>query len=352
MIQRALGYFSKDIGIDLGTANTLVYVRGRGIVINEPSVVAVNQKTGRILAIGTEAKHMVGRTPSHIVATRPLVQGVISDFEVTEEMLRYFIAKVHQEAMSFFPRPRVAIGIPSGVTEVERRAVEDAARNAGAREVYLVEEPMAAALGVRLPVQEAVGSMIVDIGGGTSDIAVISLGGIVTSKNLRIAGDKLNEDIIRFAREEYKLVLGERTAENIKIAIGSAIQLPQTLEATMRGRDVITGLPKAVIVDDSDIRRAIKHSVTALVHAVKSTIEETPPELVADIMHRGIVLVGGGAMLRGLDHLLHQETKMPVIVAEDPLSAVVRGTGMILEDLEILRDVLVSSMQEKEPVRI
>lgn len=352
MIQRALGYFSKDIGIDLGTANTLVYVRGRGIVINEPSVVAVNQKTGRILAIGTEAKHMVGRTPSHIVATRPLVQGVISDFEVTEEMLRYFIQKVHQEAFSFFPRPRVAIGIPSGVTEVERRAVEDAARNAGAREVYLVEEPMAAALGVRLPVQEAVGSMVVDIGGGTTDIAVISLGGIVTSKNLRIAGDKLNEDIIRFAREEYKLVLGERTAENIKIAIGSAIQLPQTLEATMRGRDVITGLPKEVIVDDSDIRRAIKHSVTTLVNAVKTAIEETPPELVADIMHRGIVLVGGGSLLRGLDQLVAAETRMPTIVAEDPLSAVVRGTGMILEDLEVLRDVLISSLNEKEPVRV
>lgn len=352
MIGKVLGYFSKDIGIDLGTANTLVYVRGRGIVINEPSVVAVNQKTGQILAIGTEAKHMVGRTPSHIVATRPLVQGVISDFEVTEEMLRHFIQKVHNETFSLLPRPRVAIGIPSGVTEVERRAVEDAARNAGAREVYLVEEPMAAAIGVRLPVQEALGSMIVDIGGGTTDIAVISLGGIVTSKNLRVAGDKLNEDIIRFAREEYKLVLGERTAEDIKIAIGSAVELPQAMEATMRGRDVISGLPKEIVVDDSDIRRATRQSVATLVNAVKSAIEETPPELVADIMRRGIVLVGGGSLLRGLDQLIANETKISAYVAEDPLTAVVRGTGIILEDLGMLSNVLVSARYEKTPVAI
>ena len=349
MLGRLLGYFSKDIGIDLGTANTLVYVRGKGIVINEPSVVAVNRKTGQILAIGTEAKRMVGRTPAHIVATRPLVQGVISDFEVTEEMLRHFIQKVHNETFSFFPRPRVAIGIPSGVTEVERRAVEDAARNAGAREVYLVEEPMAAAIGVRMPVQEAVGSVVVDIGGGTTDIAVISLGGIVTSKNLRIAGDKLNEDIIRFAREEYKLVLGERTAENIKIAIGSAVELSQPLEATMRGRDVISGLPKEVVVDDSDIRRATKHSIQAIVNAVKAAVEETPPELVADIIHHGITLVGGGSLLRGLDKLVASETRIPTRIAEDPMSAVVRGTGVILEDLDALRNVLVSTRYEKVP---
>ncbi|OHA01037.1 MAG: rod shape-determining protein, partial [Candidatus Sungbacteria bacterium RIFCSPHIGHO2_02_FULL_49_20] len=340
------------IGIDLGTANTLVYVRGKGIVINEPSVVAVNQKTGQILAIGTEAKRMVGRTPAHIVATRPLVQGVISDFDVTEEMLRRFIQKVHDETFSFFPRPRVAIGIPSGVTEVERRAVEDAARNAGAREVYLVEEPMAAAIGIRLPVQEAVGSVIVDIGGGTTDIAVISLGGIVTSKNLRIAGDKLNDDIIRFAREEYKLVLGERTAENIKIAIGSAIELSQPLEATMRGRDVITGLPKEVLIDDSDIRRATRQSVTTIVNVIKTAIEETPPELVADIMHNGITLVGGGALLRGLDRLVAAETRIPTHVAEDPLTAVVRGTGIILEELDALRNVLIATRFEKVPTAI
>ncbi len=349
MFDRIFGYFSKDVGIDLGTANTLVYVRGRGIVINEPSVVAINQKTGQIVAIGSEAKRMVGRTPAYIVATRPLVAGVVSDFEVTEEMLKYFIRKVHEDGFSLFARPRVVIGIPSGVTEVEKRAVEDATKNAGAREVYLVEEPMAAAIGVRLPVQEAVGSMIVDIGGGTSDIAVISLGGIVVSRDLRIAGDKLNEDIIRFARDEFKLLLGERTAEDIKIAIGSAYELAEPMEATMRGRDLVTGLPKEITVDDADIRRAMRHSINILVNAIKSTVEETPPELVADIMHRGIILVGGGSLLRGLDKLISEETKIPVKVSEDPLTAVVRGTGIILEDVDKLRDVLVSTDYEKVP---
>ena len=339
MFNKFFSRFSKDIGIDLGTANTLVYVRGR----------AVNQKTGQIVAIGTEAKRMVGRTPAQIVATRPLVAGVVSDFEVTEEMLKYFIRKVHERTWAFFARPRVVIGIPSGVTEVEKRAVEDAARNAGAREVYLVEEPMAAAVGVRLPVQEAVGSLIVDIGGGTTDIAVISLGGIVVSKNLKIAGDKLNEDIIRFARDEFKLLLGERTAEDIKIAIGSAYELPEPLEATMRGRDLITGLPKEIMVDDADIRRAMRHSINVLVNAIKATVEETPPELVADIMHRGIVLVGGGSLLRGLDHLIQEETHIPVRVADDSLTAVVRGTGIILEDVDALREVLVSTDYEKVP---
>ena len=350
MFNKFFGYFSQDVGIDLGTANTLVYVRGRGIVINEPSVVAVNQKTGQIVAIGTEAKRMVGRTPAQIVATRPLVAGVVSDFEVTEEMLKYFIRKVHDRTASFFARPRVVIGIPSGVTEVEKRAVEDAARNAGAREVYLVEEPMAAAVGVRLPVQEAIGSLIVDIGGGTTDIAVISLGGIVVSKNLKIAGDKFNEDIIRFARDEFKLLLGERTAEDIKIAIGSAYELSEPLEATMRGRDLVTGLPKEIVVDDVDIRRAMRHSINVLVNAIKATVEETPPELVADIMHRGIVLVGGGSLLRGLDRLMSEETHIPVRVAEDSLTAVVRGTGIILEDIDALREVLVSTGYEKVPV--
>lgn len=350
MLNKLFGYFSQDIGIDLGTANTLVYVRGKGIVINEPSVVAVNQKTSQIVAIGAEAKRMVGRTPAYITATRPLVAGVVSDFEVTEEMLKYFIRKVHEETFSLFARPRVVIGIPSGVTEVEKRAVEDAAKNAGAREAYLVEEPMAAAIGVRLPVQEAVGSMIVDIGGGTSDIAVISLGGIVVSRDLKIAGDKLNEDIIRFARDEFKLLLGERTAENIKIAIGSAYETSEPLEASMRGRDLVTGLPKEVIVDDADVRRAMRHSIHILVNAIKATVEETPPELVADIMHRGITLVGGGSLLRGLDRLIHEETKIPVRVAEDPLTAVVRGTGIILEDIDALREVLVSTDYEKVPV--
>ena len=351
MFNGLFSYFSKDIGIDLGTANTLVYVRGRGIVSNEPSVVAVNQKTGQIVAIGGEAKRMVGRTPAQIVATRPLVAGVVSDFEVTEEMLKYFIRKVHEDSFSLFARPRVVVRIPSGVTEVEKRAVEDAARNAGAREVYLVEEPMAAAIGVRLPVQEAVGSLVVDIGGGTTDIAVISLGGIVISKNLKIAGDKLNEDIIRFARDEFKLLLGERTAEDIKIAIGSAYELQEPLEATMRGRDLVTGLPKEIVVDDADIRRAMRHSINTLVNTVKTVIEETPPELVADIMHRGIVLVGGGSLLRGFDRLIHEETRIPVRVAEDPLTAVVRGTGIILEDIDSLRDVLVSTDYEQVPTQ-
>ena len=350
MFNKLFGQFSHDIGIDLGTANTLVYVRGRGIVINEPSVVAINQKTGQIVAIGEEAKRMVGRTPAHIVATRPLVAGVVSDFEVTEEMLKYFIRKVHEKVFSVLARPRVVIGIPSGVTEVEKRAVEDAAKNAGAREVYLVEEPMAAAIGVRMPVQDAVGSMIVDIGGGTSDIAVISLGGIVVSKDLKIAGDKLNEDIIRFARDEYKLLLGERTAEDIKIAIGSAHELPDSLESPMRGRDLVTGLPREVIVDDSEIRRAMRHSINILVNSIKAAIEVTPPELVADIMHRGILLVGGGALLRGLDILIQDETKVPVKVADDPLTAVARGTGIILEDIDALREVLIANVHEAAPI--
>lgn len=349
ILDKIFGNFSKDIGIDLGTSSTLVYVRGRGIVINESSVVAINQKTGQIVAIGEEAKRMVGRTPAQIVATRPLVAGVVSDFEVTEEMLKFFIRKVHEETSSLFARPRVVIGIPSGITEVEKRAVEDASKNAGAREVYLIEEPMAAAIGIRLSVQEAVGSMIVDIGGGTTDIAVISLGGIVVARNLRVAGDKFNEDIIRFAREEFKLLLGERTAEDIKIAIGSAHELDEPMEATMRGRDLVTGLPKELVVDDTDIRLALRHSINILVNSIKSVIEETPPELIADIMHRGINLVGGGSLLRGLDRLIQEQTKIMVRVAEDPLTAVVRGTGIILEDIAQLKNVLVSTDYERVP---
>ncbi len=344
-----LGYFSRDIGIDLGTANTLVYVRGRGIVINEPSVVAVNKQTNQILAIGNEAKKMVGRTPAHIVATRPLVDGVVSDFEVTEQMLKYFIEKVHKEGFTIFPRPRVVIGIPSGVTEVERRAVEDAAQSAGARSVYLIEEPMAAAIGARMPVQEATGSLIVDIGGGTSEMAVLSLGGVVMARSLRVAGDELNNDIIRFARDEFNLHLGERTAEEIKISIGSAWPLDKPREAEMRGRDLVSGLPKAVRVNDEQIRQAVRRSVNAIVEGVKTTIEETPPELVADILDRGVVLAGGGALLRGLDKLIAEQTKIPVYVADEPLTAVVRGTGLVLEDLDQLKEVLVSTQYEKPP---
>ena len=340
MFGRFFRLFSKDIGIDLGTANTLVYVRGGGVVINEPSVVAINQKTNQVVAVGNEARRMVGRTPAHIVAVRPLVEGVISDFEVTEEMMKYFIRKVHDVRYGFLARPRVVIGIPSATTEVERRAVRDAAINAGAREVYLVEEPMAAAVGIRMPVQEPVGNMIVDIGGGTTDIAVISLGGIVASRNIKIAGDKLNEDIITFARDEFKMLIGERTAEDVKIAIGSVWDGDEEIEAPMRGRDLITGLPREVIISSADMREAISRSIKLIISSVKATIEDTPPELVADIMHRGIVLVGGGALIRGLSNIIERETRMPVRIAEDPLTAVVRGTGIILEDLDMLRNVL------------
>jgi rod shape-determining protein MreB and related proteins len=343
MLNKFFGYFSHDIGIDLGTANTLVYVKGKGIVLSEPSVVALNKKTKQVLAIGNAAKKMVGRTPANIIATRPLVDGVVSDFEITEIMLKYFIDKVHKEKFALFPRPRVVVGIPSGVTEVERRAVEDAAINAGAREAFLVEEPMAAAIGARLPIQEAAGTMIVDIGGGTTEVAVISLGGIVASKSIRIAGDELSDDIIQFAKDEFNLLLGERTAEEIKVQIGSAYPIGKKMEATMRGRDLVTGLPKAIPVDSDQIRQALAKSVNILVDAIKITIEETPPELVADIMQNGICLAGGGALLKGLDVLVSQVTKMPVRIADDPLTCVVKGTGVILEDLDSLKSVLVAT---------
>ncbi|MEX0870073.1 MAG: rod shape-determining protein [Candidatus Spechtbacterales bacterium] len=352
MLNKLLGRFSQDIGIDLGTANTLVYVGKKGIVINEPSVVAVNKKTGKVLAIGEEARRMVGKTPAHIVASRPLVDGVVSDFEVTQQMLKYFIDKVHSEPGRFLPRPRVVIGLPSGVTEVEKRAVEDASRAAGAREVYLIEEPMAAALGARLDVQEPMGSMVVDIGGGTTEIAVISLGGIVASQSLRIAGDKLNEDIIGYAREEFNLLLGERTAENIKIEVGSAMPLEETLSTAMRGRDLVSGLPKEITVEDKHIRQAISASISDLTDAIKSTVEETPPELLADIMTKGIILAGGGSLLRRFDNLIQQETQIPVYVSEDPLTAVARGTGVVLENLDKLKDVLVDMNYHEKPPAI
>ncbi len=332
--------FSHDVGIDLGTANTLVYVKGRGVVINEPSVVAINKKTKQILAIGEEAKNMVGRTPAHIVATRPLVDGVVSDYEVTEQLLHYFINRVHREKFAFFPRPRVVVGIPYGVTEVERRAVEEAAISAGAREVYLIEEPLAAAIGARLSIQDARGNMIVDIGGGTTEVAVISLGGIVSSRSVRIAGDELNQDIIEYARNEFNLLLGERTAEEIKINIGSAVDVGESLTVPMRGRDLITGLPREITVDDEQIRQAMAKSIQTLVDAVRVTIEEAPPELVADILEQGIVLAGGGALLRGLDQLISDATETTVHIADDPLTCVARGTGVVLEDLDALRDVL------------
>lgn len=355
MLNKFFSRFSHDIAIDLGTANSLVYVRGRGIVIQEPSVVAINQKTGQILAIGEEAKKMVGKTPGHIMATRPLVSGVVSDFEVTEQMLRYFIEKVHKKTI-FNPGPRVIIGIPCGVTEVEKKAVKDAAKNAGAREVFLIEEPMAAAIGARLPIQEPGGNFIVDIGGGTTEVAVISLGGIVISKSLRIAGDKLNEDIIKFAQDEYKLLIGEKTAEEIKIKIGSAYPLKNSnknsiakKEFPMRGRNLVTGFPEEIIVSEEEIRRAMEKSVRQIVEAIKSTIEETPPELLADVMTKGIQMAGGGSLLQGIDLLVSKETKIPAKVIEDPMTAVVRGAGMVLENLDELREVLVETEYLEPP---
>jgi len=333
--------FSNDIGIDLGTANTLVYLRGHGIVINEPSVVVVNQKTGQIVAVGAEAKQMLGRTPGHIRAVRPIVDGVISDFEVTEEMLTYLINKTEKISKKFI-RPRVVVGVPTGITNVEIRAVEDAARSAGAREVYIVEEPMSAAIGIRLPVKEAVGSVIVDIGGGTTDVAVMSLSGVVCSKNLKIAGDLLNANIANYMKDEFKLLIGERTAENIKIAIGSVLE-NNPMEAEVRGRDLVTGLPRQVIVTDSDIREAIMPSVLSLVDGIKEVLETTPPELLSDIIHRGLVLSGGGALIRGLDVMLQNALKIPIYVAEDPLTAVARGTGIILEEFESFREVLLNT---------
>lgn len=334
------------MGIDLGTANTLVYVKEKGIVINEPSVVAINMRTDQILAVGEEARKMIGKTPSHIIASRPLVDGVISDFEVTEKMLKYFIDKVHRESFSVLPRPRIVIGIPLGVTEVEKKAVEDACLSAGAREAFLIEEPMAAAIGARLPIQDASGNMIVDMGGGTTEIAVISLGGVVTWKSIRIAGDELDQNIIQYARDHFNLLLGDRTAEMIKVKIGTALPMEEPLETTMRGRDLITGLPKEVIINSNQVREAISRSLRNVVENIKSTIEITPPELVADIYERGIVLSGGGALLKQLDRLIHQETKIPVHVTDDPLTAMVRGAGIVIDDLENLQEIISSSAIE------
>ena len=348
-IHALLGFFSRDIGIDLGTANTLVTVRDRGIVISEPSVVAIDTRTKRVLAVGAEAKRMLGRTPASITAVRPLRDGVISDFDVTQEMIAYFVRMVH-DRVGMVPRPRMLLGIPSGVTEVEKRAVRDAAMNAGARWAGLIEEPMAAAIGAGLPVGEPTGSLIVDIGGGTTEVAVISLGGIVVSRSIRVGGDEMDVDIVAYARREYNLFLGERTAEDIKIAIGSAA--PGDWDAqrvTLRGRDLLTGLPRSVEVGAEQIREAIEPSVALIVETVKDTIEETPPELVADIMDQGIVLAGGGALLCGLDRRIAEATQMPVHVANDPLTCVVRGTGVVLESLDVMQNVLVADTYSRPP---
>lgn len=350
MFSKLLSYFNEDIAIDLGTAYSLVYVKGRGIIINEPSVVALNKKTGQILAIGKEAKKMVGRTPSYIQAIRPLQRGVVSDFEVTEQMLKYFIDKAHRKRIFPLSWPRVIIGIPCGVTEVEKKAVEDAAKSAGAREVYLIEEPVAAAIGARLPIQEPKGNFLVDIGGGTTEVAIISLGGIVTSKSLKIAGDKLDEDIIEYVGQKYKILVGTRTAEEIKINIGSALPLREKKEAPLRGRNLVTGLPEEIIINSEDIRRALEKSISQIVEAIKLTIEQTPPELLSDVMTDGIYLVGGGSLLRGLDKLISTTTKMPVKIIEDPLTAVVRGGGIVLENLDELREILTET-ESSEPLK-
>ncbi len=338
---RIMRLVSNDIGIDLGTANTLVYLSGKGVVIDEPSVVAVNQKTNRVVAVGAAAKEMLGRTPAHISAEKPVVDGVISNFEVAGEMISYLIKKAEQLHPKLL-QPRVVVGVPSGITNVEIRAVRDAAIDAGAREVYVVEEPMAAAIGDGLPVQEARGTMIIDIGGGTADIAVISLGGVVNSKNTKIAGERLNQDIITYMRDNFKILIGEKTAENLKIQIGRVVEAREPKEAIMRGRDLITGLPKQIKVTDKDIRAAIGPSIETLIEAVKEVVETTPPEIIADTIESGIYLSGGGALIDGLDQLLADIIKVPVHVVEDPLTAVARGTGVILENISEYKEILVS----------
>lgn len=349
MFENLFNKFRKELGIDLGTANTLVYVKGRGIVINEPSVVAVNTKTEQILAVGHEAKDMLGKTPPHIITTRPLTNGIISDFEVTERMLRYFIDKVYEDsALNFISRPRVVIGAPVDITEVERRAIGDAVSNSGAREVWIVEEPMAAAIGNRMPIREPVGNLIVEMGGGTCEIAVISLSGITTRKSIKIAGDELNRNIVQYARDVFNLLLGERQAEEIKIKVGSAIELKERIEFPMRGRDLLTGLPKEVMINDAQVREAMIKSLRVIVDSIKDILEITPPELVADIHERGILLSGGGALMRGIDQLINRAIEIPVRIADDPLTAVVRGTGMLLDDDALLRDVAIFPLQSKQ----
>lgn len=336
-----MALFSKEIGIDLGTANTLVYLKGKGVILREPSVVAVNNHTGEVLAVGLDAKQMIGRTPGNITAIRPLKDGVIADFETTQGMLKYFIRKA--VGNSPLSRPRVIICVPSGVTEVEKRAVVDSAMSAGAKEAFLIEEPMASAIGAGLPVEEPSGSMVVDIGGGTSEVAVISLGGIVVSRSLRIAGDEFDDAIIHYIKKEYNLMIGERTSEDIKLKIGSAYPLPEEETYSISGRDLVTGLPKELSISSMEIREALREPINSVVDSIKYTLEKTPPELASDIMERGIMLAGGGALLKGLDKLISEETGIPVYIAEQPLDCVVLGTGKVLEEIDTLSNVLLSS---------
>ncbi|MGZ4609447.1 MAG: rod shape-determining protein [Actinomycetes bacterium] len=335
-----MSFIGRDMAVDLGTANTLVYVRGKGIVLNEPSVVAINTNTGGILAVGAEAKKMIGRTPGNIVAIRPLKDGVIADFDTTERMLRYFIQKVHRRR--HLAKPRIVVCVPSGITGVEQRAVKDAGYAAGARKVYIIEEPMAAAIGAGLPVHEPTGNMVVDIGGGTTEVAVISLGGIVTSQSIRTGGDELDSAIISYVKKEYSLMLGERTAEEIKMAIGSAFPTPDEPHAEIRGRDLVSGLPKTIVVSAEEIRKAIEEPVNAIIDAVKTTLDKCPPELSGDVMDRGIVITGGGALLKGLDERLRHETGMPIHITDRPLDSVAMGSGKCVEEFEALQQVLIS----------
>lgn len=335
-----MGIFSRDIGIDLGTANTLVHLKGKGVVVREPSVVAINKKSNDILAVGDAAKEMIGRTPGNIVAIRPMKDGVIADFDITQAMLKYFIKKAFSKGI--IGKPRVVICVPSGVTEVEKRAVEEASLAAGAKEAYLIEEPMAAAIGANLPVEEPSGSMVVDIGGGTSEVAVISLGGIVTSKSLRVAGDELDEAIVHYVKKEYNLMIGERTAEEIKVTIGAAYPKPKEESMEIRGRDLISGLPKNITITSTEVADALREPINSIIDSIKYTLEKTPPELAADIMDKGIMLTGGGALLSGLDRLIRNETGMPVSIADNPLDCVAMGTGKVLEEIETLKKVLIS----------
>ncbi len=339
-MSNALAFLGRDMAVDLGTANTLIYVRGRGIVLNEPSVVALNANTGQIVAVGADAKRMIGRTPGHILAIRPLKDGVIADFDVTERMLRYFIQKVHTRR--HLAKPRIVIAVPSGLTGVEQSAVKEAAHQAGARRVYIFEEPLAAAIGAGLPVNEPMGNMVVDIGGGTTEVAVISLGGIVTSESIRVGGDELDQAIITFAKKEHSLMLGERTAEHIKISIGSAFPAADEPQAEIRGRDLVSGLPKTIVISAEEVRRAIEEPLSAIVDAVKTTLDKCPPELAGDVMDRGIALAGGGALLRGMDDRLREETGLPIHLADSPLESVALGTGKCVEDFESLGQILLS----------
>lgn len=347
-LHKLIDSVSTDIGIDLGTANTLVYIKGKGIVLNEPTIVAINRKTGQLVAVGNAAKTMMGRTPAHIEVIRPLVEGVISDFEVTEEMLAYLINKVRADVRTLVA-PRVLIGVPCGITNVEMRAARDAAKNAGARDVYLIEEPMAAAIGAKLPVEKAIGNMIIDIGGGTANIAVISMGGIVTAENLRTAGDHLNASIVTYIRDQFKVLVGEKTAEEAKVKLATIAPNNEMNEMVVRGRDVVTGLPREVVITDVDIRNAISGAVDSIVETVRGVLERTPPEVVADIMQRGIHLSGGGALIPGFTELLEEVIQVPVIVVPDPLRAVVRGTGMVLEHLDKYEEILIDNEGELSP---